>query len=173
MTEKTTPETAAPEIKPRRRWIKVALLVSLVFNLLFVGLFVGAAAGRHRFIEHDGRSDARILQQLGPYGRALPEDRRHDMIQAMRPTKAESLRARQELRHGFRQILTLLRTEPFEDEAYGRLLVEQQSLIENRISAGQAALMQQLRQMTPEERRTYADTLEKVLRRGPGGDKPH
>ncbi len=155
------------EKKPRRNWLKIALLTSLVVNLLFVGLVVGAVAGKHRDDGRKDRSDVRVLRELGPYGRALPDTRRDALVSAMRPSREDRQDMGRQLRGGFQEILRLLREDPFDDLAYADQLANQQALIDNRILVGQSALLEQIRLMSPEERRAYADKLERDLRRGP------
>ncbi len=77
---------------------------------------------------------------------------------------------RRSLRDGFRDILGVLRADAFDADAYARLMAEQQAMINGRVNDGQKALLNRIKTMSHEERRAYADALEKALRRGPSRD---
>lgn len=166
MTEDANYKTRKP-----RNWMRLALIVSLIVNLLFVGLVVGAAAGKNRYDKRDTGVDPRILQTLGPYGRALPREKRAELAKGLRLSPAESRQMRRDLRAGFEAILAGLRAESFDAEAMMDLLGQQQGLIDARINAGRAALVEEMKAMSLAERRAYADDLQRVLRRGPGREK--
>ncbi|GGE59766.1 periplasmic heavy metal sensor [Actibacterium pelagium] len=155
----------------RRSWLRIALLISLILNLLFVGLVLGAAAGKRRVDANIGLPDERVLSQLGPYGRALPAEHRKALAEELRPKPGDARKTRKELRDGFQQYLTLLRAETFDVQAVSDLLTAQQKLVSGRATAGREALLQRLAGMSAEDRKAYADSLQKVLRRGPGRDR--
>ena len=165
-------ETTPPPVKPRRNWLRIALLVSLVLNLLFVGLVLGAAAGKRRVDIKGSQTDERVLSYLGPFGRALPEEHKKALAQELRPKPSEARKVRQELRKGFQDYLSLLRAETFDAEAMSELLVAQQALVSGRAIEGREALLKRLEGMSLEERKAYADSLQKALRRKPGRDRP-
>lgn len=154
-----------------RRWLRVALLVSLVLNLLFVGLFLGAAAGKDRTARKFAPSDDRVLLQLGPYARALPDERRKTLAGSLRLDPNEARKVRRELRNGFQEFLTLLEAETLDVDALSLLIDAQQDLVTGRAAVNKQALLDVLSSMTAAERSAYAKELQKVLRRGPSSDR--
>lgn len=153
MTDPSTHRSGAPT------WMRVLLVVSLALNLLIAGVVVGAiASGRA------GGPPRVVDLNLGPLTRALdPEDRR---------AIGHALRSREDIRPprpverlaNARALGQALRAEPFDRDMVARLLDSQRSRAADVFLAGQEALLDRLEQMTPEERRAFADRLGQELR---------
>ncbi len=148
---------------PRKRLgrTKIVLIVSLAVNLLVVGIVAGAllAGSHHR--------DRTALRGLGyaPFVRALPDEDRMALHEALE-RDADSFRDnRAELRAQFEAFLTALRSDPFEAEEVERLFAEQRDRILERQLLGQGALLERIAAMSPEGRIAYADELDRKLKR--------
>ncbi len=174
MTEETLtpppppPPPPSPPLVERRmpRWATVALVLSVGANLLIVGLVVGASFGRDR---DDMRSRMAGMRDLGatPFVMALEPRDRIELGRAL-AREAEPLRTnRAELRQRFEALLSALRAETFDRAAVERLIADQRVAASRRQEIGEAALLHFLEEMTPEERRAYADRLDRSLRRAP------
>ena len=73
--------------------------------------------------------------------------------------------SRDALRERFQAFLTALRSDPFVPEDVARLLEEQREVGITRQEFGEALLLRRLDEMSVEERNTYADQLEKQLKK--------
>lgn len=147
-------------------WIRVTLVLSLAVNLLIAGIVVGAAVS-HRGDRPDG-DRLRAERDLGPvpFVMALePEDRR--ALGRRLAENGESFRKnRAELRQRFEALLAALRADTFDVAAVQGLLAEQRGLAASRQEIGERIFLERLQAMSLEERRAYADRLDKSLRRG-------
>ena len=154
---------APPSAPPQKslRGLRIALGVSVALNLLVAGVVAGA-------ILRDGGPRDRMVRDLdlGPFTEALSqEDRaalRRDFVARM-PELGEARRA---MREEFRDLLALLRADPFDPEAMRQVLGGQRARMQERVDLGQELLLQRLAAMTPEARQAFADRLEERLRRG-------
>ncbi|NNF72341.1 MAG: periplasmic heavy metal sensor [Rhodobacteraceae bacterium] len=155
-----TPVTRTP------LWIRVTLVVSLALNLLVVGIVMGSVATRDR---DRGAPGAQIgaARDLGPlpFVMALePQDRRA-LGRALR-SEASSLRQnREELRVRFEALLAAIRADTFDAETVRGLLAEQRDIGIERQLIGERILLDRLGEMNVDERRAYAERLDKSLRR--------
>ena len=144
----------------RSTWL---LYASLALNLLILGIVAGW------LISPDGprREDRPTRAILGaPFAEALaPEDRRA-VLRQMRG-RAERLEVgRAALRARFETLLQALRSEDWDRAAVEAVLDEQRRAAEGRQRLGEELLLDRLGEMTPTERRAYADRLEERVRRG-------
>ncbi len=64
-----------------------------------------------------------------------------------------------------------LRAEPFDPAALDRAVDALRNRGEQRIALGQRLMMERIAQMSPDERRAFADRLDEALSRGPRRDK--
>lgn len=150
------------------RILRVALFVSLAVNLAIAGLVAGA------FL--DGRRmgpPPRFDLSLGPVGQALDEADRRAILRDLRARpdlRPPGPRARQA---HFRDLLAVLRAEPFERGEIEALLADHRRHGAALLDAGQAALLDRIAAMSPEERAAFADRLEAEVSRnhGRGGDR--
>lgn len=151
-----------------RRGIKWVLGLSLAFNLLVLGA-VGGAAFRHM---GDGpkrwdRGGGPSVQAYGaPYMRALPPEARRMVNEALREGR-RSLPSRAERKADFAQILTLLRSNPLDEDAVQAVFAKQRQSALDVQAAAQGHWLKVVQEMSAEERATLADRLETALKRGP------
>jgi Spy/CpxP family protein refolding chaperone len=149
---------------------RALLLASLAINLILATWFVVHAPWRHAPGGPDGRhGPVPQFVDLRSFRRVLPEERR-DVIDAVfapqRPALRERLGALFQARRAVREAM---RAEPFDraalDAAFERLReAETEAALQT-----QATLGDVLQQLTPEERRQFADL---VPRRGALGREP-
>lgn len=150
-------------IKKRRNWIRITLVLSLALNLLVAGLVIGALLHGPR--DRDRNPALRDLG-YGPFVAALPRGDRDEMHQAM-TREAEAFRAnRDQMRAMFEGFLGALRAQPYDPDALRRIVMDQQTKVAERQELGRELLLDRINAMDAAERVTYADALDRSLRRG-------
>lgn len=145
--------------KPKRRWMPIVLAVSLALNLLIAGVAVGTVLR----LKGDGAGK-------GPPGfgsalyRALPKDDRKalrsDLLGLHGKNGSHRLR-------DFQAMNAALRAVPFDPDAVELLLQQQAQSRADLQVALQAQWLERVTGMSDEDRQTYADRLEEVVKRGP------
>lgn len=149
------------------RWIRLLLAVSLGLNLLVAGAFLGAALGRHGPWDHDATRGG-MPREFGrtPFLSALSEEDRRAVGRALMREAGPLRENRADLRDRFERLLAALRAEPFDREAVAGLLAAQRAGGAARLDIAERVLLDRLGAMEPEERRAYAERLDRSLRRG-------
>ncbi|QDC10494.1 periplasmic heavy metal sensor [Oceanicola sp. D3] len=175
MTDLQPPPPEETTARPRRRWVRVVLVLSLAANLAVAGLVLGA------WITHDGKRGPdgprgerdRIVRELGfgPYSRAIPREGREGMKAAIEPHRGALRANRDALRGAFEATLTTLRSAPFDRAAMAAQMAAQRDAIAANQKIGHEILLDRLEAMTPEQRTAFADRLERGLGREPGRKK--
>lgn len=142
------------------RWLLVA---SLALNLLVAGLVLGAV------LRHDG--PRRPMQMgPGPFAQALsPEDRRA-ILSELRDRPDLGPPSREERRQAMAEVLAALRSEPFDRDRAEAAMGAQSDRMATVQRAIQAAMVDRIGAMSPEDRAAFADRLESELERGPDRD---
>ena len=150
-------QAVAPAV---RGWTRALLIGSVALNLLFVGVVVGAGVSR----THGPDRGARDLG-FGIIGEALsPEDQRALRRAALRQTAA--LREmRGQGKADAERLFEALRADPFAPEALSEALRTLAAGLTLRQDFGEALLRARIEEMTPEQRRGFADRLENVMAR--------
>ncbi len=154
-------EPQEPKQPGRFRWSRLLLAVSLALNLLVFGAVAGA------FLRHDREARTAPLQDLGfgPFGAALSNAER-DRLSERLSGRSEDLRAnREEIRQDFAAMLRALRAEPFAPADLRAALDRQRDRLAERQAIGQAVLLERIEAMDVEERRAFADRMERRLKR--------
>ena len=142
------------------RWLRVLLFVSLAFNLLVIGAAVGLFLNGPPALRGD-RSDPVL-----PYTRAFDEDQRRELRRGLwRAMRKDAGAMRAGYLADYQRGLDLLRQDPFDQAALAALLADQAARGAEVRMRGQEVLMNYLVEMTPEQRRAYADRLEAELER--------
>ncbi|SFC70161.1 periplasmic heavy metal sensor [Tropicimonas isoalkanivorans] len=160
MTESTSPPSGPPA--PRRRiWMRVLLFASLALNLAVAGIVAGAMLKG----VHDDQPE-RLSRELGlgPFLRALDDDKRQALREAAQARRGELAEGRQAWRAAFSETLDLLREETFDQERFESLVERQAEIAARGRALGQEELARQLAAMPVEARRAFADRLEQGLR---------
>lgn len=155
------PATSLPPPAPKTgKGLRIALALSVALNLAFFGMAAGA------FLR--GGPPDRMARDLdfGPFAEAFSrEDRkelRRDFFQ-----RAGDLRAmRAAMREDMAGLITVLRTEPLDRAELDRLLARQGARLAERLDLGQSLVVGRIAAMTPDQRATFADRLERALDKG-------
>ncbi len=157
-------ETAAQQMKPdpprAARWVKYGLIASLALNFLLIGLLAGGA-WVHRRVE--GLSSTTI--QAARYVRRLPDARRTEIREAMRPEIARVRELRGNVRALREAARGLLTRTPFDKAAYA---AAQQRVLDAEIALrkqGTLLLVETVGMMSPDERQGLASMEERRDRR--------
>ena len=121
----------------KRRWLVPTLVISLALNLLVVGIVIGAitSGGKHRG-GHDGGPARGFIGE--PFLRALPPEHRRALAEGLRENPVAMQETREALRERVQNLLTVLRSDPFDAETAARLLSEQRTLVVDRQKHGDA-----------------------------------
>lgn len=167
-------DTQTREPGERRRWPTVLLAVSLAANVLVLGMVAGAHfRDRADFRRFPPPSRTMVSDAgLRPFMDAMPRDVRNRMVAAMRRQADDFAPDRDALAAELRDMLAVLRADPYDSAALETLLTAQHDRVEARIRAGRELLAGQIEAMSAPERRAFADQLEdrfaKALAQHPG-----
>lgn len=159
-------ETLPPPKSPRRRGLKIALILSLAVNLLLIGLLAGGAMRTARLDEvAGGRPDLRALW------RALPDEARDHLRETARGSGSagaysrpdrEARRARAAMLNA--ALAEALRAEPFDLQGFASLLAGDRDEAARRIDAAHQVLAGQIGALSPADRAALAARFEANLR---------
>ena len=145
--------------KSPRRWVRWLLIGSLALNLIVVGVVAGAA---WRFAGH-GRDGGKAPPPIGALlYRDLDRDTRNALRSAVEGDH-ESFRARRMAE--VVTVVTLLRADPFDPAALEGALQDHAARRSSFHQSVQVAWLSQVREMTAQERASYAADLEGRLAR--------
>ncbi|MBL4811577.1 MAG: periplasmic heavy metal sensor [Rhodobacteraceae bacterium] len=155
--------------KPRRRWVRIALVLSLGVNLLIFG----AAAGAVYKFRHGGMENARVDLGIGPIYRALsPEDRRiigrrlRDHLHQRPPT-------REERDADLRNLAAAVVTDPFDAALVRSVFSAQMGRANEAQQAGQEAFLAQIQAASPAQRAEFSARLLEQTGRHPRQSADH
>jgi uncharacterized membrane protein len=152
----------APDTRPgSRRWIRVLLVVSLAFNLLIVGAVAGAVFSGGKWGRHHMHPEG----PGGPLTRALSEEDRRVLKRRMLAGMLDPGQDRAARRDAMQALLTALRSEPFDASAAAAQMEVLRDSMMQRMHTGQQLLSRRFSEMSAAERATYANRLERSLRR--------
>ncbi len=156
MTE-PTPQTPVTATAPRG--MKIALAISVALNLAVAGLAVGAwLGGGHRDMPRD--------MSFGPFSEALDDSDRRAIRRALLDRMGEFRASRAAGREEFETLLGTLRADPFDPAAVKAALSAIEARNADRLQLGRNLIETRLIEMSPEDRKRFADRLEKGLHRG-------
>lgn len=142
------------------RGLKIALVISVALNLAVAGLVLGAWLGDgHR------KGMPRDLT-FGPFSEALSDADRRELRKALMSRAGEFRTSREAARADFEGLLGALRADPFDPAAMTAALAAIETRNAERLELGRSLIETRLTEMSTEERRAFADRLEKGLRRG-------
>lgn len=158
MTDTTPPKPKAP----RRRWTRIALLVSLGFNLAFFGLFAGLA-----FKGPPGPGGG-MDPGMRFYGAALPEPYRADLGRSLRASRDEWAPPRQRLHDLRGNLAAALTAEPYDPAAVAAVVESGPETMASLGRRGAGLLLEQIGRMDAATRAEYA----RRLLEAPGGRGP-
>jgi uncharacterized membrane protein len=159
----TDPQTTTPSLPPGpipSRGVKIALALSVALNLAVAGLAVGAWLG-------DGpRKGMPRDMSFGPFSEALDDSDRRAIRRALLDRMGEFRAQREATQAEFQTLLATLRAEPFDPAAMTAALTAIEARNAERLELGRKLIETRLTEMSPEERKGFADRLELGLHRG-------
>ena len=147
-----------------RLWIRITLFLSLALNVLVIGAIVGVAlrGGEQRF-----RAPPQFLSAGGPLLNAIPNDERRALLRDLRDRVRDGqggvLRGRRE---AVGRLADVIAAEPFDRAALEAELQVQIDLGNSILTEAQAALVDWVEGLSPEEREAYAERVRKANQRG-------
>jgi len=152
----------------KARILRIVLIVSLSLNLLVLGVLAGGMMKSGRLDRVGSAADLRALWL------ALPETAQRDLHGAVGPrtpdgerVTREDRRARAAARHA--EILTLLRAQTFDAEAFAAVLQAEHAERSERIGRAHQAFVARVADLSAAERAAVAERLEERRgRRFPG-----
>lgn len=159
MAHQTPPPAKASR---KMRW---ALGLSLAVNLLFVGA-IGGAVYRNAGGPGLDRHHAPELRSYGtPYVRALPRKDRRALFAGLKAGNGAVRPSRSERRAQYDEMLAVLRADPFEVDAVRDILKAQGAAAYGMQTAAHIAWLDRISAMSEVERQSYADRLERELKK--------
>ena len=154
--------------KPRTAgWVKALLFVSLALNLVIVGIVAGSVIGRDGGKGGDRQGRIGALRDLGPlpFVMAFDKDQRQALASEMRDKTQGNRASRADLRQKVESVLESLRSDSFDPEVVRGSIEQLRAQTQTRQTVGLDLYVDTLAKMTVEERRAYADRLDKLLQR--------
>lgn len=154
-----------PPAKPKSgKGLRIALAVSVALNLAVIGIVAGA-------LLRDGPR-GRFIRDLdfGPYGEAFTPQDRAAMRDAFLSRDVNMRDMRDQMRSEGAALVALLRADTLDLEELRALMQTQQGRMVDRIEMGRDLVTERIAAMSAEDRRAFADRLERAFRhpmRGP------
>ncbi|SLN25561.1 hypothetical protein PEL8287_01166 [Roseovarius litorisediminis] len=156
--------TTQPENKKStgaKPWLRVLFVASLALNLVVLGAVGSAMLMRDKW---HARHPSRLDMVGGPLTRALNDKDRRAIGQQMRQAYRDGHPTRQQQREEFQLLIADLKAEPFVPDAVRARMSNQRVAFKDRLELGQTILLERLAQMSPAERKAYADRLQESVR---------
>lgn len=155
----TSPSTSPLPARAGRA-LRIALAISVALNLAIAGL-VGGAIWRFR------SNPPPAVRELGfgPFTEALTPDQRAELRRGFVDRSAGFRSMRRAVREDTTRMLTILRTDPFDADAFSAQLSQINTRFATRMSGAETALRSLVLSMQPDERLAFAARLEDALRR--------
>lgn len=144
---------------PKRKWMPILLVVSLALNLLVVGVAIGTA------LRFKGSDHVAGPPGFGPaLYYALPKSERKALRGELSALRGKGSHRRKQ---DFSTLSEALRRVPFDPAVVETLLEQQAQATAELQDALHRQWLAQVVAMSEDNRATYADQLEQVVRRGP------
>ncbi len=137
-----------------RRWLRWAFGASLAANLLFVGFLAGVALRGGPAHGLRGNDPGFVA-----FARALPEEHRHALRQAIRGSEGEWRSGRDAMRAAMAEIRAALAQEPFDPGRLRRALATRRAAQDGLAERAATLLTERIERMSPEERVALAGRL--------------
>lgn len=151
----------ASEQSTPKRWTRILLVLSLALNLVVIGVVAGSVFGGG-----SKGQNQRFDLTVGPLTRAMDDDRRDAVRDALRNSGVFGRDNHNALRTDMQALVETLRAQDFDSAAFQEVLGRQRA----RLQAGQdtvvRAVTAQIELMSAEERAAFADRIEDQTRRG-------
>lgn len=137
-------------------WVKLLLALSLALNLAVAGLAAGA------WMKGTARGMPRDLS-FGPFSEALSRDDRRALRSALIERAPDFRASREVARAEFATLVAALRAQPFDPDALRAALAAIEQRNSDRLEMGRSLIEARLIEMSDEDRRAFADRLEKGM----------
>lgn len=160
MTDLPPPVAAKPKTG---KAVRIALAVSVALNLAVIGIVAGA-------LLRDGPR-GRFIRELdfGPYGEAFSPADRAAMRDAFLSRDVNMRDMRDQMRSEGAALVALLRAETLDLSKLSALMQAQQGRMLDRIDLGRELVAERIAAMSAQERRAFADRLERAFQHPPRG----
>lgn len=155
MTDLPPPVAAKPK---GGKGLRIALAVSVALNLAVVGVVAGA-------VLRDGPRGSFVRDlDFGPYGEAFAPADRDAMRDAFLSRNVNMRGLRDEMRAEGAALVALLRADTLDMAALKTLMQKQQGRMLDQIELGRELVAERIAAMSAEDRRAFADRLERAFR---------
>ena len=146
--------------------LRIALALSVAVNLAVLGLVAGA------FLRDGPGMRSAMVRDLGfgPYTEALSPDDRAALRRALFEKAPDIRENRRMMRDDTEALLVLLRAETFDAQAFRDRMEAQHARMETQLRLGQDLLQAFIIAMPDDDRRAFADRLERGLRHHKDGE---
>lgn len=146
-----------------RGWVRGLFILSLTLNLLVVGVVAGGMIGHAKRMPRAAIGEI----SMGPFNEAFSHEDREALRRAAEADGRDFREMRRAGRADFERLIAALRAEPW-DEAEVRAAIEgHRARTIERMQIGERLMLGRLGAMQPEQRRAFADRLERGMRRAP------
>lgn len=162
MAENTLPKSSTS------RWIKFALIISLGLNLGIAGVLVGTALRA----PEARRSNVESPEGVAMLARAMPQSHQRALRETMRNQRDDLRLDRQELQNLRQRFVVALSAEPFNIDAVRETFAAQRVVLDHLTASGHSAVVWQIEQMTPQDRKLYIRRLLDGLRASSSRSQP-
>jgi len=150
--------------KTNRHWMAYTLIFSLGLNLLVAGMVGSLLLRGGTRNQHVVERSIAVLG-LRPFYRALDAADRRAIITSMRTNKAKSSFAATSMKAHLLNMAKAIETKPFNEDAMVAELAKLRTEITHKLAFGHRLLLNRLREMTPERRALFANSLRKPQHR--------
>ena len=147
-----------PQNNGGRNWVRIVLFVSLSFNLLIVGAvgssFLMHGKGHRHHGGGFGKMGGPLTQALSPEDKKKVRDKLHSAYE-------ENGAGYKQYKQEKAKLIAVLTAEPFDVDAARAHLAQMQDIVSTRLLRGREVLLERLAEMTPAERKAFAERLQK------------
>ena len=152
----------------KRDWKRVLLIASVSLNLLVAGVVVGG------IVAHDRRPPRPVVDNvsLGPFTDALSREDRQALVRAAQGEGRNLRDMRERASAEMREVIAALTAEPFDKVKLQAMLESFRTRSMERFALGERLMLDRLAEMTPEQRRTFAERLRVQTERFERGGPP-
>lgn len=157
MTQSSTSKT--------KLWVRILLVISLCLNIGFIGILGGAVWRYHSAGSDKVRTSGAPTASF--YMRALDRDDRRALGLRMREAGRNNKQVPSDIRAGFVAALEILRADEFDAQAFDQIVRQHAKTADERLNSAREVFLDHITTLSPEDRKAYADRLERTLHKGP------
>lgn len=157
MTDREAPS------KPRR-WLAVAFLVSLAANLFFAGLLIGGPALRDGPPPRERAAGADMLPSPRMFMDILGRDEGRRVLRELRSEVPDLRQKFRALHQRHQQVIKAMEADPYDEEALSAAFDNMRLAQTDLTSSIQKPLTHILADLTPQQRKQFAEAFRKLRR---------